>query len=100
MVEASEARKKIIVSRLKIFDELGVPEQFQIDFANPDQLDAAIHLPGIATLRHQPWTWQQAAGTTLELLVEEASRAGHSILPMRTREPIAEPAQRRWRKAA
>ncbi|MGO9107645.1 MAG: glycosyltransferase family 4 protein [Thermoguttaceae bacterium] len=100
VVEAFEARKKIIVSPLKIFRELGVPERFQIDFGDPDQLDAAIRLPGMATLQHQPWTWQEAARATLDLLVEEAAQAGHHILPLRRPQQVAEPAQRHWRKAA
>jgi glycosyltransferase involved in cell wall biosynthesis len=80
VVEAFEARKKIIVSRLKIFGELGVPDRFQIDFDDPDQLDAAIRLPGVTTLRRQPWTWQEAAVATLDLLLEEASWAGHCFM--------------------
>ncbi len=100
VVEAFEAGKKIIVSRLKIFHELGVPERFQIDFADPDQLHAAIRLPGVATLRRQPWTWQEAAGATLDLLLEEASRAGQHILPLQRPGQVAEAAQRRARKAA
>ncbi len=79
VVEAFEGRKKIIVSRLKIFGELGVPERFQIDFGDPDQLEAAIRLPGATTLRRQPWTWGEAAVATLDLLVEEASWAGHCV---------------------
>ncbi len=100
VVEAFEARKKIIVSRLKIFRELGVPDQFQIDFCDPDQLDRAIRLPGIARLQHQPWTWQEAAGATLDVLVDEASWAGRHVLPLQRPQQVVEPAQRRWRKAA
>jgi glycosyltransferase involved in cell wall biosynthesis len=100
VTEAYEARKKIIVSRLKIFRELGVPDRFQIDFSDPNQLDAAIRQPGVATLQRQPWTWQEAARATLELLVEEASRAGHYILPMRRPQKAAEPVRRRSRLVA
>jgi glycosyltransferase involved in cell wall biosynthesis len=100
VVEAFEAGKKIIVSRLKIFRELGVPDQFQIDFGDPDQLDRAIRLPGIARLQHQPWTWQEAAAATLDVLVDEASQAGHHILPLQRPQQVAEPARRRWQKAA
>jgi glycosyltransferase involved in cell wall biosynthesis len=73
--EAVEARKKIIVSRLEIFRELGVPEQFQIDFSDPGQLDRALRAPGITTLLHRPWTWQEAAAATLDVLVGEGSPA-------------------------
>jgi glycosyltransferase involved in cell wall biosynthesis len=99
VVEAFEARKKIVVSRLKVFGELGVPQQFQIDFGDPNQLDAAIRLPGVTTLRRQPWTWQEAAGATLDVLVEAASRTGRCVLPPRP-ERVGEPAQRRSLKAA
>ncbi len=75
VTEAVEARKKIIVSRLQVFRELGVPDQHQIDFGDPEQLDAAIRLPGITTLRRRPWTWQETARATLNALIAEASNA-------------------------
>ena len=100
VVEAFEARKKIIVSRLKIFGELGVPDRFQIDFADPDQLDAAIRLPGITTLLRRPWTWQETATATLDVLAHEASREGHGILPFGSFEHLADPFPDRSRKAA
>ena len=69
--EAVEARKKIIVSRLEVFRELGVPDQFQIDFSDPGQLDRALRAPGVTTLLHRPWTWQESAAATLDVLVAE-----------------------------
>ncbi|RPI61023.1 MAG: glycosyltransferase family 1 protein, partial [Planctomycetaceae bacterium] len=42
VVEAVEFGKKVITSRLAVFDEIGVPKEFQIDFANPDELAAAL----------------------------------------------------------
>jgi glycosyltransferase involved in cell wall biosynthesis len=83
VTEAFEARKKIIVSRLPIFCELGVADEFQIDFGDPRQLDAAIRRPGVTALR-QPWTWQETARATLELLLQVASHAKGNILPMNT----------------
>ena len=89
VVEAFQARKKIVVSRLPIFSELGVPSQFQIDFSDPQQLDAALRLPGTTTLLRKPWTWQQTAQATLDLLVEEASGSGPCILPFH--QPLRSP---------
>ena len=95
VTEAFEAQKKIIVSRLPIFRELGVPDEFQIDFGDPRQLDAAIRLPGVPALR-QPWTWCETARATLQVLVHEASCANRNILPLRA----AEPPRQRVLKAA
>ncbi len=100
VVEAVEARRKVIVSRLKVFNELGVPEQFQIDFADPDQLDAAIRSPGVTVLGSQLSSWQDTARATLELLIEEADRERQWILPFRRSDPVAVPAQQSALKAA
>ena len=95
VTEAFEARKKIIVSRLPIFRELGVSDEFQIDFGDPRQLDAAIRLPGVTALR-QPWTWRETARATLNVLVHEASCTNRDILPL----PAAQRPRRRVSKAA
>lgn len=79
VLEAVEAGKKIIVSRIEVFRELGVPEKFQIDFSDPEQLDRALHAPGVTTLRHRPWTWQEAAAATMEVLTVTASRRAPDI---------------------
>jgi glycosyltransferase involved in cell wall biosynthesis len=65
VLEATQLGKKIVVSRLPVFDELGVPERFQIDFADPDQLLAALRLPGPTTLEKRPLSWEQNARATL-----------------------------------
>ena len=95
VTEAFEAQKKIIVSRLPIFSELGVADEFQIDFGDPWQLDAAIRRPGVTALR-QPLTWRETARATLDVLVYEASCANRHVLPLKA----AEPSRRRVLKAA
>jgi glycosyltransferase involved in cell wall biosynthesis len=80
VMEAVESGKKILVSRLEVFDELGVPERFQIDFADPDQLHRALQEPGVTVLEKRPWTWSESAAATMALLnsaagCESAERA-------------------------
>lgn len=67
--EAAAFHKKIIVSRLEVFDELGVPRRFQIDFNDPQQLRQALAEPGHTVLERSPWTWEECAAVTLEHLV-------------------------------
>ena len=78
VMEAVEAGKKILVSRLEVFAELGVPERFQIDFADPWQLDRALGEPGITVLEKQPLTWDESAEATMAVL---ASAAGCEFAP-------------------
>ncbi len=68
VLEAVQFGKKIVCSRLEIFDELGVPREFQIDFSDAAQLRNALAIPGATVLEKNPWTWQEAAQTTLEKL--------------------------------
>jgi glycosyltransferase involved in cell wall biosynthesis len=68
VVEASEFGKKIITSRLAVFDEIGVPRQFQIDFAQPDELSAALAIPGPTHLDKPIRKWSDTACDTLEIL--------------------------------
>jgi glycosyltransferase involved in cell wall biosynthesis len=74
VVEAFEAGKKIVVSRLEVFDEIGVPERFQIDFADPEQLYRALQEPGVTVLEKRPWTWDESAAATIGLLGSAAGR--------------------------
>jgi len=66
--EAVQYKKKIICSRLEVFDEIGVPCEFQIDFSDPDQLLAVLNHPGATNLTVQPITWGQVAEQTLDLI--------------------------------
>ncbi|MBI5723142.1 MAG: glycosyltransferase family 4 protein [Planctomycetes bacterium] len=72
-LEAVQHDKKVICSRLAVFDEIGVPKQCQIDFDNPDELLAALELPGPTALTRRPWTWQQTAQATLDILRRTAA---------------------------
>jgi glycosyltransferase involved in cell wall biosynthesis len=65
VVEACQAGKKILVSRLEVFAELGVPERFQIDFADPEQLHRGLQEPGVTVLENRPWTWDESAAATI-----------------------------------
>jgi glycosyltransferase involved in cell wall biosynthesis len=78
VLEAVQLRKKVIVSRLAIFDELGVPRRWQIDFADPEQLAAALAQEAPTTLEKQPCTWSEVARRTLDVLRDAAAapRAG------------------------
>lgn len=78
VLEAVERGKKIICSRLEVFDEIGVPRQFQIDFRDPDQLAAALELPGPTILQKEPLTWDQSARLILSVLRETARLRGAS----------------------
>jgi glycosyltransferase involved in cell wall biosynthesis len=65
---AVEFRRKVITSRLPVFDELGVPPERQIDFADPEALLAALRLPGPTVLLRRPSTWEDCARRTMELV--------------------------------
>ncbi|MBI5724906.1 MAG: hypothetical protein HZA50_13180 [Planctomycetes bacterium] len=71
-LEAVQHDKKVICSRLAVFDEIGVPKQCLIDFDNPDELLTALELPGTTALTRQPWTWQQTVQATLDILRKTA----------------------------
>ena len=75
VLEAAALGKKIIVSQLEVFRELGVPEQFQIDFAQPEQLLRALAEPGPTVLEKSPATWDECTARTLEVLRETARSA-------------------------
>ena len=72
VLEAVERKKKVIVSRLPIFDELGVPRRWQIDFDAPDELAAALAQVGPTEVEKQPWTWSDVARRTIAVLREAA----------------------------
>jgi glycosyltransferase involved in cell wall biosynthesis len=69
VVEAAvEFRKKVITSRLPVFDEIGVPAERQIEFADADALLAALRSPGPTELTRAPATWRECARRTVEVL--------------------------------
>lgn len=73
---AVEFRKKVITSRLPVFDELGVPPERQVDFEDPGALLAALRLPGPTVLARRPSTWEECARRTLEVTRATARGAG------------------------
>jgi glycosyltransferase involved in cell wall biosynthesis len=76
---AVEFRKKVITSRLPVFEELGVPPERQVDFSDPGALLAALRLPGPTVLTKAPSSWEACARRTLAVLREVAqgpARAG------------------------
>ena len=66
--EAAQFRKKVIVSRLEVFEEIGVPGRFQIDFSDPDQFLSALAAQGPTELKFQPWTAHQMVDVTFDVL--------------------------------
>src|SRR5438477_306851 len=68
VLEAAGWGKKIVTSRLEVFSEIGVPARFQIDFSDPDQLLAALRLPGPTVLEKRPHGWEECARATLREL--------------------------------
>lgn len=72
---AVEFRKKVITSRLPVFDELGVPAERQVDFSDAGALLTALRLPGPTVLAHRPATWAECAGRTMAVAREVAGGA-------------------------
>lgn len=72
VTEAVEHGKKVVVSDLAVFEELGVPREWRIDFADPEQLAAALARPGPTVLARPPITWAECARQTLAALREAA----------------------------
>jgi glycosyltransferase involved in cell wall biosynthesis len=68
VLEAVEFGKKVVTSRLEVFDEIGVPRRFQIDFADPDELVTALRAPGVTALEKRPLSWEENARATIEEL--------------------------------
>jgi len=73
VTEAVEFGKKVITSRLEIFDELGVPKRFQIDFGEPEELLRALRSEGTTVLEREPSSWREMAARTLKVLRQVGS---------------------------
>ncbi len=72
VLEAARLGKRVVTSRLEVFDEIGVARQSQIDFANPEALARALAETGTTPLERQPISWSECARRTLELLRRSA----------------------------
>ena len=72
ILEATTIGRKIIASQLEVFEELGVPNNFRIDFRDPQSLRIALaREPEPLTRKHN--TWKDAAAATLTLLRRQAN---------------------------
>lgn len=78
VTEAAAFGKRVVVSRLEVFDEIGVPRENQIDFSNADELAKALTLPTPTILQNAPWTWEQTAAATLGVLRDAAGKTPRS----------------------
>jgi glycosyltransferase involved in cell wall biosynthesis len=67
-LEAVYLQKKLVCSRLPIFDELGIPPEWQIDYADPEQLYKALQQEGPTRLLNEPIGWQESIRRNMELL--------------------------------
>lgn len=68
VLEAAGRGKKIICSRLPIFDELGVSPEWQIDFSDPQQFLRALNQNGPTKLLKEPMSWMEAVRGNLDVL--------------------------------
>jgi glycosyltransferase involved in cell wall biosynthesis len=76
VVEAAAAEARIVASRLEVFDEIGLPPQAQVDFEKPDEVLAALALPGPTRLLRDPSSWAEVARRTIEVLRAAATGGG------------------------
>jgi glycosyltransferase involved in cell wall biosynthesis len=76
VLEAAQLGKRIVTSRLEVFDEIGVPRQSQIDFSDPDALGRALAETGATALGRRPISWGECARRTLDVLRRIASARG------------------------
>ncbi len=77
VLEAMSRQKKIICSRLPIFEELGVPSGWQVDFACPEQLLQALVSRGFMQFNIRHFSWQETITESLgnlRLAVESRNR--------------------------
>jgi len=73
VLEAAQLRKRVITSRLEVFDEIGVPRRSQIDFSDPQAFLTALRETGPLVLEKPPITWRDCAERTLAVLRRAAS---------------------------
>jgi glycosyltransferase involved in cell wall biosynthesis len=78
VLEAVEHGKKVIVSDIPVFEELGVPSEWRIDFSDPEELAAALARPGPTRLLRRPATWDECVRRTVEVLREVGSAPARS----------------------
>lgn len=74
IVEAAQFGRRIVTSRLPVFDEIGVPAEAQIDFEDPAALAAALARTAPTVLTVRPATWKETAERTVGVLRRVAGR--------------------------
>tara|TARA_B100000927_G_scaffold241685_1_gene203234 strand:+ start:137 stop:1216 length:1080 start_codon:yes stop_codon:yes gene_type:complete len=73
VLEAVQFNKKIICSRLSVFDEIGVPKKYQIDFSDPNELYEAIISEIPFRLEKKPLTWENSINRIYNVLRKTAN---------------------------
>ena len=76
VVEAAAAGARIVASRLGVFDEIGLPRESQVDFADPEQVMAALERPAPTRLLREPFSWGEVARRTIDEVRVAAGRGG------------------------
>jgi glycosyltransferase involved in cell wall biosynthesis len=81
VVEAAAAGARIVASRLEVFDEIGLPGESQVDFADPDEVARALERPAPTRLLREPLSWVEVARRTIEVLRVAGATGGRSGAP-------------------
>lgn len=68
VLEAVQFGKKIVCSKLPVFDELGVPSEWQIDYRDPEQLLMALTQTDPTQLTKPPISWSESIRRSVEFL--------------------------------
>lgn len=73
VLEAVQFEKKIICSRLSVFDEIGVPTQYQIDFSDQNEFYKAILSETPFKLKKQPLSWDDSISRIYNVIKKAAN---------------------------
>ena len=85
VVEAAALDRKVVTSQLEVFEEIGVPPDCRINFADLDAFARALADTTPAPFLRQPWNWSVCARATLDVLCRTAqSPRGLSLEPLRS----------------
>ena len=79
VLEAAQFGKKLICSKLSVFNEIGVPERFQIDFSDAEQLLERIMCSDPFLLETEAITWKDSIRQIYEMLRRTAVDAQESV---------------------
>jgi len=73
VLEAVQFNKKIICSRLSVFDEIGVPKEYQIDFSDSNEFYEAIISETPFKLEKKPLSWENSINKIYNVLKQTAN---------------------------